>query len=98
MKRWRGKTNFNYEEKKPPPPSTNGCHYMTFVLETKIVKKDLPRCGLDSLGLPKMGKSIFMKLHSFYWQGCLRFLEFVCPNENLAFLGLLFYNHCSLRR
>ena len=29
---------------------------MTFVLENKIVEKDLPILGLDSLGLPKMGK------------------------------------------
>jgi len=29
---------------------------MTFVLENKIKKKDLPILGLDNLGLPRMGK------------------------------------------
>ena len=31
---------------------------MTFVLENKIRKKDLPILGLDNLGLPEMGKMI----------------------------------------
>jgi hypothetical protein len=29
---------------------------MTFILENKMVKKDLPILGLDNLGLPEMGK------------------------------------------
>ena len=30
---------------------------MTFVLENKIVEKDLPILGLDSLGLPETGNT-----------------------------------------
>ena len=55
-KRWRGKPTLA-RGKNPPPPSTNGCHYMTFVLENKIVEKDLPILGLDDLGLPRLGKN-----------------------------------------
>ena len=88
MKRWRGKTNFNYEEKKPPPPSTNGCHYMTFVLETKIVKKDLPRCGLDSLGLPRMG-NLDCCTH-FIGKGVCDFWSLFAPTRISHFLGSFF--------
>jgi len=31
---------------------------MTFVLENRIKKKDLPILGLDDLGLPRLGKKI----------------------------------------
>ena len=63
-KRWRGKPTLA-RGKNPPPPSTNGCHYMTFVLENKIVEKDLPILGLDNLGLPEMGKNFLHEQKTF---------------------------------
>jgi len=59
IKKWRGKPTLA-RGKNPPPPSTNGRHYMTFVLENKIKKKDLPILGLDNLGLPEMGNYLYI--------------------------------------
>ena len=38
---------------------------MTFVLENKIVEKDLPILGLDNLGLPEMGKNFLHEQKTF---------------------------------
>ena len=76
---------------------------MTFLLENKIKKKDLPNLGLDDLGLddlglddlglPRMGKGFFMKQSAFCLPKSQQFLGSVYPILNLAFLGLLFGSH-----